>query len=149
MFFNADDKSAVKSVNFLEEVGTLYDLLIYLLGNAKRILNSPRIQIDFFKAIHVLKRTISSMKTDITDKSGEQKKEIFAEQESVLNNAILLLEKRGEIIDQFTKNNITSRGVKFFDAPEKYAKNPLPEESVFKPIEVSKDKRDSKKLKIS
>ena len=123
MFFNADDKSAVKSVNFLEEVGTLYDLLIYLLGNAKRILNSPRIQIDFFKAIHVLKRTISSMKTDITDKSGEQKKEIFAEQESVLNNAILLLEKRGEIIDQFTKNNITSRGVKFFDAPEKIKKS--------------------------
>ena len=123
LFFNADDKSAVKSVNFLEEVGTLYDLLIYLLGNAKRILNSPRIPIDFFKAIHVLKRTISSMKTDITDKSGEQKKEIFAEQESVLNNAILLLEKRGEIIDQFTKNNITSRGVKFFDAPEKIKKS--------------------------
>ena len=63
------------------------------------------------------------MKTDITDKSGEQKKEIFAEQESVLNNAILLLEKRGEIIDQFTKNNITSRGVKFFDAPEKIKKS--------------------------
>ena len=43
------------------------------------------------------------MKIDITDQSEEQKKNIFAEQESVLSNAEMLLEKRGEIIDQFTK----------------------------------------------
>ena len=54
------------------------------------------------------------MKTDITDQSEEQKKKIFAEQESVLKNAKLLLEKRGEIINQFTKNNIISRGWEIF-----------------------------------
>ena len=31
-FFNIDEKPVVKSVDFLEEVGTLYDLLIYLLA---------------------------------------------------------------------------------------------------------------------
>ena len=41
--------------------------------------------------------------------SEEQKKDIFAEQESVLNNAEVLLKKRQEITDQFTKNNIISR----------------------------------------
>ena len=53
--------------------------------------------------MHVLKTIILSMKIDITDQSEEQKKNIFAEQESVLSNAEMLLEKRGEIIDQFTK----------------------------------------------
>ena len=38
----------------------------------------------FFEAIYVLKTTISSMKPDIKDQSEEQKKIIFAEQESVL-----------------------------------------------------------------
>ena len=109
-FFNIDEKSVVKSVDFLEEVGTLYDLLIYLLANAERVLYSAQTQTNFFKVINVLKTTISSMKTDITDQSEEQKKKIFAEQQSVLKNAKLLLEKRGEIINQFTKNNIISRG---------------------------------------
>ena len=44
-----------------------------------------------------------------TDQSEELKKEIFIEQENVLNNAKIFLEKRGELIDQFTKNNIISR----------------------------------------
>ena len=35
LLFNNDDKSLVKSTVFLQEVGTLYDLLIYLLGNSK------------------------------------------------------------------------------------------------------------------
>ena len=113
-FFNIDEKPVVKSVDFLEEVSTLYDLLIYLLANADRVLNSAQTQINFFKVINVLKTTISSMKTDITDQSEEQKKKIFAEQESVLKNAKLLLEKRGEIINQFTKNNIISRGWEIF-----------------------------------
>ena len=30
LLFRIDDKSVVKSVDFLEEIGTLYDLLIYL-----------------------------------------------------------------------------------------------------------------------
>ena len=99
--------SLVKSVDFLEEIGTLYDLLIYLLDNAKRILISTETQIDFSKAITVLK--IASMKTNITDQSEEQEKKFFAEQESVLNNAKVLLEKRQEIISQFAKNNIISK----------------------------------------
>ena len=99
--------SLVKSVDFLEEIGTLYDLLIYLLDNAKRILISTETQIDFSKAITVLK--IASMKTNITDQCEEQEKKFFAEQESVLNNAKVLLEKRQEIISQFAKNNIISK----------------------------------------
>ena len=62
----------------------------------------------------------------------------------------MLLEKRGEIIDPFTKNNIISRGEKVFDAPKKILKSTpkKTEESVFEPIEVSKDKLDSIKLKV-
>ena len=99
--------SLVKSVDFLEEIGTLYDLLIYLLDNVKRILISTETQIDFTKAITVLK--IASMKTNITDQSEEQENNFFAEQESLLNNAKVLLEKRQEIISQFGKSNIISK----------------------------------------
>ena len=99
-----NDRSVVKSVDFLEEIGTLYDLLIYLLDNHMKIITSTETQIDFFKAITVLKKIISSMKTDITDQSEEQK--IFAEKENVLSNAKMLLIKRGELIEQFSKDNI-------------------------------------------
>ena len=62
----------------------------------------------------------------------------------------MLLIKRGEIIDKLTKSNINSRGEKFFDTPKKVLKI-TPEQtkkSFFEPIEVSKAKRDSIKLKI-
>ena len=95
LFFEIDDKSVAKDVEFLEEIGTLYDLLIYLLGNSVRIATSTQVQLDIFKAITVLKKIISSMKTDITDQSEEQKKKIFAKQENVLSNAEMLLIKRG------------------------------------------------------
>ena len=78
MFFKTDDKSAVKSVDFLKEFGTLYDLMIYLLGNAKRVLSSTEALINFFKAIYELKTLISSIKNDTKDQSEEQKKDIFA-----------------------------------------------------------------------
>ena len=77
MFFSIDDKSFVKSVDFLEEFGTLYDLLIYLLGNSKRIVISSEDQLKFLKAISVLKAIISNIKTSITDQSEERKKENF------------------------------------------------------------------------
>ena len=70
-----------------------------------------------------METTISSMKPDIKDQSEELKNISFAEQESVLNNAKILLEKRGEIIDQFTKNNIIARGEKVFDVPKKILKS--------------------------
>ena len=62
------------------------------------------------------------MKTAITDQSEEQKKKIFAEQENVLSNAEMLLMKREELIDQFSKNNIISKDEKFYDAPKKIEK---------------------------
>ena len=71
MFFNKDNKSVVKNVNFLGEIGTLYDLLIDLLGNAMRIINSTQTQLDFFNAMQILQTIISSMKTDITDQSNK------------------------------------------------------------------------------
>ena len=87
LFFKINDNFFVKIVDFLQEFGTLYDLLIYLLGNANRIINATEDQINFFKAIYALKKVISSMKNDIIDQSEEQKKKLFGKQEGVLNNA--------------------------------------------------------------
>ena len=67
LYFEIDKKSVVKSVDFLKENGTLYDLLIYLLDNSNRVLISAETQINFTKAITVLKIIISNIKTDITD----------------------------------------------------------------------------------
>ena len=83
LFFEIDDKSVVKIADFLEEIGTLYDLLIYLLDNPMNTVTSAQIQGYFFKTTTVLKEIISSMKTDITDQSEEEKKKIFAKQENV------------------------------------------------------------------
>ena len=111
--------SVATDVDFLEEIGTLYDLLIYLLDNSMIIIISVQTQIDFFKAITVLRIIISNLKTDITDQSEEQKKKNFAKQENFLSNAEMLLKKRGELIDQFPKKNIISEGGKFYDTPKK------------------------------
>ena len=119
LFFEIDSNSVVKSVDFLQEIDTLYDLLIYLLNNSMKIITSTETQTDFFKAITVLRIIISNMKTDIADQSKEEKKTFFAEQENVSSNAEMLLKKRGELIDQFSKNNIISMGEKFYDAPKK------------------------------
>ena len=58
MFFEICDKSVVKDVDFLKEISTLYDLLIYLLDNSMRKVSSLKIQtqIDFFKAITAFKK---------------------------------------------------------------------------------------------
>ena len=96
--------------------------MIYLLDNSLRIIDSAQIKIDFFKAITVLGVTISNQKTDITDQSKEEKTKIFAEQENFLSNAERLLGRRGELLDQFTKNNIISRDAKFFDVPKRLKK---------------------------
>ena len=94
LFFEINNKSVVKSVGFLEEIGTLYDLLVYLLDNSMRIVTSTQTQGDCVKTITILRIIISNMKTDITDQRKEQKKQIFAEQENVLSNAQMLLIKR-------------------------------------------------------
>ena len=86
-FFEIDYKSVVKSADFLKEIGTLYDLLIYLLDNPIKAVTSAQIQGDFFQAITSLNIIISSMKTDIIDQREEEKTKIFAKQENVLSNA--------------------------------------------------------------
>ena len=83
MFFNIYDKSAVKSVDFVEEFGTFYDL--FLLDNSLRIISSTKAQTEFLEVITALKIIISSIKTDVTDQSEEEKKKVFAEQENALD----------------------------------------------------------------
>ena len=46
----------LKVLIFLEEFGTLYDLLIYLLDNSIRIISSTKAQTEFLEAITVLKK---------------------------------------------------------------------------------------------
>ena len=74
LLFEIYDKFVAKDVAFLDEFGTLYDLLIYLLGDAERVLSFTEAQIYFFKAMHVLEIIISSIKNDITNQSEEQRK---------------------------------------------------------------------------
>ena len=62
---------------------------------------------------------ISNIKPDIKDQSEEQKKKIFAEQENVLSNAKMLLEKGNDLLEQFSKNNIISINEKLYDALKK------------------------------
>ena len=56
-FKKIDDKSVIKSVDCLEEIGTLYDLLICLLDDSKRLSIPTETQIDFTKVIDVLEMT--------------------------------------------------------------------------------------------
>ena len=79
LLFNIDDKPVGKSVTFLEEVGTLYDLLIYLLGNAKKILNSAETQIDFFRAIDVFQAWKLTLQIKVKNKKRKflQNKKVF------------------------------------------------------------------------
>ena len=80
-----------------------------------------------------------------------KKKIFFAEQESVLNNAEVLIKERGKIINQFTKRQYNFKGVRnFLMHLKRLEKVHLKKgESFFELIKVSKDKLDSIKLKIS
>ena len=116
---------------------------------------SSQTQLDFFKAITAFEIIISNIKTDITDQSEEQKKRIFEKQENVLSNAKMLFIKRGELIDQFTKNNIISKSKKFYDAPKKNEESisekleQKSDQSIPKWVQVPKDRFDFIKLKIN
>ena len=120
-----------------------------------RTANSAQAQLDFFKAITSLKIIISSMKTDIKDQSEEEKKKIFAKQENVLSNGEMLLEKTGELVEQFSKNNIISNNEKFYDAPKRSEKSisekleQKSDQSFPKQLQVSKDRFNFIKLKIN
>ena len=67
-----------------------------------------------------------------------------------MSNAEILFEKRGEIIEEFVKSNIISRGEKFSDAPKNIEKSTLKKtkKSFLKLIKLPKGKLDSIKLKI-
>ena len=84
-----------------------------------RLNTSTGTQTDFLKTVTALKISISNMKTDIIDQSEELKKKIFAKQENFLSNAEMLLKKIGELIKQFSENNIISKNEKFFDVSKK------------------------------
>ena len=58
-----------------------------------RIVTSTQTQIDFFKAITVLRIIILNVKTDIADKNEEERRKIFAEQGNALGNAEMFLKK--------------------------------------------------------
>ena len=73
LFFEIDDP-VIKSFDFLENVGTLYDLLINLLNENENIHNSLVTQIYLAKIISKLKTTISEKNENITDESEKQKK---------------------------------------------------------------------------
>ena len=122
LFFKLNEAAAVKNVDFLQKFGTFSDLLSFLLNNSMRIITSVEDQTKIFKAITVLRIIISNMKTDIADQSKEEKKKVFAEQKIVLSNAEMLLEQRQELIDQFSKNDIISKGEKFYGAPKRVKK---------------------------
>ena len=84
-----------------------------------------------------------------------EKKKIIAEQESVFNNGKVLLEKRGKLIEQFAKNNIISKGEKFYDAPKKSEESISEkseqkfDQSIPKWVQVLEDRFNFIKLKIN
>ena len=76
MFFEIDDL-VIRSYDFLENVGTLYDLLISLLNENETIFDSSTMQLDLTKIIFSLKGMIFKKIENITDKSKKQKKKKF------------------------------------------------------------------------
>ena len=68
LFFEIDDP-VIKSFDFLENVGMLYDLLINLLNENENIHNSLVMQIYLAKIISKLKTTISEKNENITAES--------------------------------------------------------------------------------
>ena len=76
MFFEIDDP-VIRSYDFLENVGTLYDLLINLLNENETILDSSTMQLDLIKIIFSLKSMISKKVENMTNKSEKQKKKFL------------------------------------------------------------------------
>ena len=76
LFFEIDDP-VIKSFDFLENIGTLYDLLINLLNENENIHDSLVMQINLAKTISKLKFTIFEKIENIADESEKQKKRNF------------------------------------------------------------------------
>ena len=120
LFFEIDDP-IIRSYDFLENVDTLYDLLISLLNGNEIILHSSNMQLDLTKIIFSMKNINSKKLENIADKSG--KKNFFAAQNSILIKLSELVKKRSNIINQFPKRNIIRKSEDFFDAPEKFTES--------------------------
>ena len=88
------DNPVIRSYDFLENIGTLYNLLINLLSENETILDSSTMQLELTKIIYSLKSIISKKIENITDKSKKQKKEIFAAPNSILTNLSELVKKK-------------------------------------------------------
>ena len=73
MFFEIDDP-VIRSYDFLENVGMLYDLLTNLLNENETILGSSPMQLDLTEIMFSLKGIISKKIANITDKSKKTKK---------------------------------------------------------------------------
>ena len=123
------DDLVIRSYDFLENVGTPYDLLINLLNENKTILDSSAMQLDLTKIMLTLKSIISKKIENITDKSEKRKTELFPTKSRVLINLSELVKKRGDIINQFNKGKIITKSEKFFDAPEKITESVTEEKS--------------------
>ena len=84
-----------------------------------------------------------------------KKRKIFVGQENILSNAEVWLKKRGDLIEQFSKNNIIWKGEKFHDAPNKSEESISEEseqrsdQSIPKWVQVLKDRFNFIKLKIN
>ena len=76
MFFEIDDP-VIRSYDFLENVGMLYDLLINLLNENEAILGSSPMQLDLTELMFSLKGIISKKIANITDKSKKTKKNLL------------------------------------------------------------------------
>ena len=76
MFFEIDDP-VIRSYDFLENVGMLYDLLINLLNENEAILGSSPMQLDLTEIMFSLKGIISKKIANITDKSKKTKKNLL------------------------------------------------------------------------
>ena len=76
LFFEIDDL-VIRSYDFLENVGRLYDLFIKLVNENETVLDSSSTQLDLTKIMFSLKSIISKKIKNITDKSEKRKKRNF------------------------------------------------------------------------
>ena len=67
------DGPFIKSYNFLEHAGTLFDLLISLLNENETIVDFSAMQLDLTKLIYPLKIIISKKIENITGKNKQKK----------------------------------------------------------------------------
>ena len=80
---------------------------------------------------------------------------MFAKHENVLSNAEMLLIKRGELIEQFSKTNIISKNKKYYNVPKKSEESisekteQKSDQSIPKWVQVLEERFDFKKLKIN